>query len=337
MFAPDIAGHQALRQRLLDRLQTGRIRGSLLFTGPEGIGKRRVALELAQREICFRRNACGQCEGCRMFLGEDLPFELPNLLRITPEGKAGVIRIDQIREGLDSNNQPRFSRGVIEWASLAPPLGCHRWILVEEAHRLNESSGNILLKTLEEPPEGTHFILVTHRPEALLQTIRSRCERIPFAPLPPEEAWAVATRHGWGEADRARWAALGEGSLRFLEEPAFRRAEAQVEAWIALLGGRSFSEAGEALLPEKDSVLAQGEQLRQPLELLLRLLADLARIQAGEAPALEPWRGALELLAAQSRDLKVPQEAALESLRHLPRNLSPEPLLREVGLALQAS
>ncbi|WP_257310468.1 hypothetical protein [Geothrix fuzhouensis] len=337
MFAQDLVGHHAIRQRLLDRLQGGRIRGSLLFTGPEGIGKRRVALELARREICFRRNACGQCEGCRMVMGDDLPFELPNLLRIVPEGKAGVIRIDQIREGLDSERQPRFSRGVIEWASLAPPVGCHRWILVEEAHRLNENSANLLLKTLEEPPEGTHFILVSHRPEALLQTIRSRCERIPFAPLGPEEAWAVALQNGWTEVDRPRWTALGEGGLRFLDEAAFRRAEAQVEAWLALLGGRSFSEAGQALLPERDSSVAQGEQLRQPLELLLRLLADVARLRAGEAPALEPWREALEPLAAQPRDLRPAQEAALESLRNLTRNLSPEPLLREVGLALQGA
>ncbi|NWJ41836.1 MAG: hypothetical protein HXX12_12810 [Geothrix sp.] len=334
MYSPDIAGHQAIRERLLQRLQGGRIRGSLLFTGPEGIGKRRVALELAQRELCLRRSACGQCEGCRMFQGDDLPFELPNLLRIVPEGKAGVIRIDQIREGLDSNNQPRFSRGVIEWAALAPAMGCHRWILVEEAHRLNESSGNILLKTLEEPPQDTHFILVTHRPEALLQTIRSRCERIPFAPLAPREAWAVAQRNGWLEADHDRWLALGEGSLRHLDEAAFRRAEAQVEAWLALMAGRSFGEASESLLPEKESALAQGEQLRQPLELLLRLLADLARIRAGETPALAPWREELAALATPERNLKAPQEAALQALRHLPRNLSPEPLIREVALAL---
>ena len=334
MFSPEIMGHMATRQRLLDRLQAGRIRGSLLFTGPEGIGKRRVALELSQREICLRRSACCQCEGCRLYLGEDLPFELPNLLRIGPEGKAGVIRIDQIREGLDSNNQPRFSRGVIEWASLAPPVGCHRWILVEEAHRLNESSGNILLKTLEEPPPDTHFILITHRPEALLQTIRSRCERIPFAPLAPREAWAVAQKNGWQEVDQERWSALGEGSLRLLEEGAFRRAEAQVESWLALMAGRPFSEAAGPLLPEKDAALAQGEQLRQPLELLLRLLADLARLRAGEAPALTPWREALAAQAAKPWNLKAPQEAIFEALRHLPRNLSPEPLLREVALAL---
>jgi DNA polymerase-3 subunit delta' len=337
MYSPELTGHRALRERLLDRLNGGRIRGTLLFTGPEGIGKRRVALELAQREICLRRNACGQCEGCRMITGGELPYELPNLLRITPEGKAGVIRIDQIREGLDSNNQPRFSRGVIEWAALAPALGCHRWIVIEEAQRLNESSGNILLKTLEEPPKDTHFILVTHRPEALLQTIRSRSERIPFAPLTPDEAWAVALRQGWTEADRARWVALGEGSLRFLEEAAFRRAEAQVEAWLALASGQAFTRVAEPLLPEKESPQAQGEQLRQPLELLLRLLADLARLQAGQAPALEPWRDRLEALLPRPLDLKAAQTAALEALRHLPRNLSPEPLLREVGMALQGA
>jgi len=337
MFAPGISGHRPIRQRLLERLEAGRIRGSLLFAGPEGIGKRRVALELAQREICFRRSACGQCEGCRMFEGDDLPFELPNLLRITPEGKAGVIRIDQIREGLDSANQPRFSRGVIEWASLAPPPRCHRWILVEEAHRLNESSANILLKTLEEPPEGTHFILVTHRPEAVLQTIRSRCERIPFAPLSEAEAWEVARARGWAEADRARWSALGEGSLRHLEEDAFRRAEAQVEAWLALLGGAAFSEVSGPLLPEKDATQAQSEQLRLPLELLLRLLADLARIRAGAPPVLAPWAGRLAALAAGATDFRSGQEAALEALRHLPRNLNAEPLLREVALALRAA
>jgi hypothetical protein len=90
------------------------------------------------------------------------------------------------------------------------------------------------------------------------------------------------------------------------------------------------------LLPEKDSTLAQGEQLRQPLELLLRLLADLARMRTGEAPALAPWREVLAALTQVSRDLKAPQEAALEALRHLPRNLSPEPLIREVALSLGA-
>jgi hypothetical protein len=144
----------------------------------------------------------------------------------------------------------------------------------------------------------------------------------------------VARRNGWQEADHDRWSALGEGSLRFLDEALFRRAEAQVEAWLALLAGHAFGEHAAPLLPEKDGTLSQGEQLRQPLELLLRLLADLARLRAGEVPALLPWRAELIPLATPERNLKAPQETVLAALRHLPRNLSPEPLLREVALAL---
>ena len=78
-------------------------------------------------------------------------------------------------------------------------------------------------------------------------------ERIPFAPLAPREAWAVAEAQGWGGEDQARWSALGEGSLRWLEEAAFRRAEAELVALADELGSvreivsrllRSFEQRG---------------------------------------------------------------------------------------------
>ena len=236
MFDPSLKGHAALRARLLERLQAGRLPGTLLFAGPEAIGKRRVAMELAQRELCFRKSACGACEACRLFkggsTGEDLPVELPNLLRIAPEGKAGLIKIGAVRDS------DLVEGGVIRWASLAPPPGCHRWILVEDAHRLNGGAANMLLKTLEEPPPGTHFLLVTHRPEAVLQTIRSRAQRVALAPLSDEEAWAVAAAAGWAHDQRDAWTALAEGTLKVLDEAAFARASAQVEAWIALGANR---------------------------------------------------------------------------------------------------
>ena len=328
-FSPAIQGHLAQRRRLLERLQGGTLTGTLLLAGPEGIGKRRVALELAQRELCFRKSACGACEGCKAFATDPLPVELPNLLRIAPEGKAGVIKVGAIRDS------DLVEGGVIRWASLAPPPGCHRWILIEDAHRLNGPSANMLLKTLEEPPRGTHFLLVTHRPEAVLQTIRSRAERIPFAPLAAEEAWAVAAGSGWEASQRERWTALSEGSLRFLDEEAFARAAAQLEAWLWLAGGAPFAEAEDALLPEKDSEVAQSEQLRQPLELLLRILADAARMRAGQAPGLGPWRDALQRMAASSLDLRPPQEALATALQNLVRNPSAEPLLREVAGTLR--
>jgi len=330
MFDPLILGHRTVRARLLDRAQGGRMGGSLLFTGPEGVGKRLVAMELAQRELCFRGNACGQCEGCRMFKG-DPPVELPNFLRIAPEGKAGLIRIGAIRE------DELVEGGVIQWAHRAPPPRCHRWILVEDAHRLNGASANMLLKILEEPPVGTHFLLVTHRPEAMLQTIRSRCERIPFLPLGAEEVWAVAARAGWGEGDREAWTALAAGTLRYLEPEAFQRASDQLDAWLAVAQGAAFSDACAPLLPDKNAAASQGEQVGQCLELLLLLLADLARHREGKAPRLTSRSEAIRALAGTPLALEGPQARVFEALRTLLRNPSPDTLLREIGMVLKAS
>lgn len=329
MFDASIKGHGAIRQRLLDRVQGGRLPGSLLFTGPDGIGKRRVALELAQRELCLRRSACGQCVGCRPFKTDPLPVELPNLLRIAPEGKAGLIRISAIRE------DDLVEGGVIRWAHQASLPGCHRWILVEDAHRLNGASANMLLKSLEEPPAGTHFLLVTHRPEAMLQTIRSRCERIPFGPLPEEDAWAVAREAGWELQERGRWTALAAGTLRYLEADSYNRAVEQVEAWLALAEGGGFADVAGPLLPEKNVTAAQSEQMAQCLELLLLVLSDVARLREGKPLRLEPWRSRLEGLAKSALQIRRPMELVYGALRHLTRNPFAESLLREVGLALK--
>jgi len=327
MFDPLIMGHMPIRERLLERVRAERMGASLLFAGPDGVGKRRVAMELAQRELCFRRTACGECEGCRMFKGENLPLELPNLLRIAPEGKAGLIRIGTIRE------DDLVEGGVISWAHRAPPPGCHRWILVEDAHRLNGASANMLLKTLEEPPPGTIFLMVTHRPEAMLQTIRSRCERIPFRPLSASDAWAVARRAGWEGADRARWTSLSGGTLRYLEPEAFQRAGDQLEAWIKVAGGAGFSAASGPLTPDKTSDASQSEQVSQALEILLMLLADIGRLREGKPIRLEPWAADLARIAQSPMALEPPQARAFEALRSLTRNPSADSLLREVAMA----
>lgn len=329
MFDERLIGHRSIREKLLSRLRAGKLKGSLIFAGPDGIGKRRIALELAQRELCFKGTACGICQGCKAFWSDPLPQELPNLLRIAPEGKAGIIKVGVVRDS------DLVEGGVIAWASMAPPPKCHRWILIEDAHRLHGAAANMLLKTMEEPPPGTHMVLVTHRPDAMLQTIRSRCERIAFAPLSPDEAWAVARANGWDEAERDAWTALSAGSLRFLERGAFERASAQVDAWLRLSSGTSFREAAGPLIPDRNSDLAVSEQLRQPLELLLALLKDAARTRSGGEPALAPWRAGITKLAGSMADLKLPQDLIYQALRHLPRNPAPEPVLREIGMVLR--
>lgn len=331
MFDPGIQGHLPIRQRLMERVLSERLSGALVLVGPNGIGKRRVALELAQRELCFRRTACGECAGCLPFKTDPLPLELPNLLRIAPEGKAGLIKIGVIRE------DDLVEGGVIRWAHQASLPGTHRWILVEDAHRLNGFSANMLLKILEEPPPGTHFLLITHRPEAMLQTIRSRCERIPLKALNDAEAWEIAASSGWETTDQAAWVALAGGTLRYLDSAAFALAVAQVEAWLAIAAGQPFAAAAGPLLPEKNSPLAQNEQVTQVLELLLRLLADTARLREGRPLHLAPWQPGIEALARTSLDLKGPVETIHTAMRHLTRNPFAESLLREIAMSLRVS
>lgn len=329
MYDERLIGHRAIREKLLSRLDAGKLAGSVIFAGLDGIGKRRIALELAQRELCFKGTACGVCQGCKAFWTDPLPTELPNLLRIAPEGKAGIIKVGAIRDS------DLVEGGVIAWASMAPPPKCHRWILIEDAHRLHGAAANMLLKTLEEPPPGTHVVLITHRPDAMLQTIRSRCERIAFAPLSKAEAWAVARADGWEEAEREAWTALSAGSLRFLEREAFGRASAQVDAWLRLSAGASFRDAAAPLVPDRNSELAVSEQLRQPLELLLALLKDAARVRSGGVPSLAPWGAGIATLATSLTELKLPQDLIYHALRHLPRNPAPEPVLREIAMVLR--
>lgn len=330
MFDPGIQGHHGVRQRLAERAAAGRLPGALLLAGPEAVGKRRVALELAQRELCLRRSACGTCAGCAPFKEDPLPVELPNLLRIAPEGKAGLIKVGAVR------GNDLVEGGVIAWVHQAPLPRTHRWILVEDAHRLNGASANMLLKTLEEPPPGAHFLLVTHRPDAVLQTIRSRAERLAFGPLSEEEAWrAAAAAAGWEAAQREAWSALAGGTLRYLDPAAFERAAAQVEAWLELAGGRPFAEAASPLLPDKDSGLAQSVQVGEALEWLLRILAEAGRLAAGRPGALGPWSPRAGRLGLEASRIKRVQEAVHRNQRHLARNPYAESLLREVALILR--
>ena len=329
MFDPSLVGHQHIREYLLERVLAESFSGSMLFSGPNCIGKRRVALELAKRELCIFHNACGQCSNCLMF-SEPLPIELPNLLRIVPEGKAGLIRIGVIRD------DDLIEGGVIQWAHRASLPSYHRWILIEDAHYLNNASANMILKILEEPPVQACFILVTHRPEAVISTIRSRCERINFKSLNNDETWAVAKNAGWGDEQRELWITLASGSLTYLDSESFHRTSNQINAWISLLTGSPLTNLRDSMLPKKDVTTSQNEQLRKSLELLLLILSDIIRCRNNRTPRLKPWLLDLQRLANSSISIEQPQLQLFEALRNVIRNPNPEFVFREITASLQS-
>jgi DNA polymerase-3 subunit delta' len=169
-----LIGQDAVLSRLEEAGAEGRLAHGLLFAGPVGTGKGSAARELARRLLCrtpgaMGRGACGECRGCQLAGAGSHPDWL------TLEAEPGKeIRVDAVRE---------LGRA----AQLTPQEGAVRVALVEPAEALNAYAANALLKNLEEPPGGLVFLLVSHRPERLLPTIRSRCQLVPFRALPRAE------------------------------------------------------------------------------------------------------------------------------------------------------
>lgn len=177
----DIRGQERAIDKLQRAIESGRVAHAYLFCGPSGCGKYSTALALARALDCLVAPGQGcfiaddgdsddACAACSRIAGGIHP-DVQTLQR---QGAARIIPIATIRDE------------VIPQLALPPHEARARFFLIEEATSLQDAAANALLKTLEEPPPRTHFVLCTTAPENLLPTIRSRCQRIAFAALPAE-------------------------------------------------------------------------------------------------------------------------------------------------------
>lgn len=217
--------------KLLSRaLQGGRLAHAYLFIGPDGVGKATAARFLAAALFCRQEVSsapCGQCDGCRKFASNNHP----DFHHIRPAG--AVIKIDQVRE----------LKKILGFPPLEAEL---RIILLEDVHTMRREAANSLLKLLEEPPPGNLLLLTADESEPLLPTILSRCQTIPFFPLPPEIAAEVLLRAEPGmDPARARIIAALAGGC-----PG-RIGSLDTETLLKLLG-----EAMDRLLAEEESEAA---------------------------------------------------------------------------------
>ena len=147
---------------------------SVILSGPDADllfdEARRLAASLSCMSEDIAARPCGLCPRCRQIREDEYPY----LYTLTPTGKANIITVEQTRD-LQSFLMGKAEEGQYKVAVLA------------DAHRMNEESANKLLKTLEEPPDGTMMLLLTSKPDDLLPTIRSRCRMLTFnkaVPLP---------------------------------------------------------------------------------------------------------------------------------------------------------
>lgn len=158
---------ESLWQSIWARVMEQRLPHALLFSGPEGLGKRHFAHYMAISLLCHNKSAtgapCGQCKACAL----NKASNHPDLVYLsTPEDRKNI-SIDQVRD-------------VIDKLTLKSQFGHGKVVILRPADELNHNSSNALLKTLEEPPEGTVIILCSSRSAYLPATIRSRCQQISF-------------------------------------------------------------------------------------------------------------------------------------------------------------
>jgi len=169
MSFSDIIGQERSVSILRSALRGGNVSHAYLFSGPEGIGKRLVALNFAKALNCLSLNddACGKCIPCKKFDNENFP----DFLRVEPV--EGSIKIELIRE-------------LRKKISFRPYEGKFKVVFIYKVEDMTSGAANSFLKTLEEPTEATVFILVSHNFNLLLPTIISRCQIIQFHLIPLE-------------------------------------------------------------------------------------------------------------------------------------------------------
>jgi DNA polymerase III subunit delta' len=251
----DVAGQETAIAVLRRSISMGRVAHAYLFSGIEGCGKKKTALAFVQAVFCGKEEACGVCSSCRKIASG----QHPDLHMLEPDG--AFIKIDQVRE-----LQKELSYRPFE----APKKAC----IIDGADKLNPSSGNALLKTLEEPPGDALMILIAPERSNVLQTILSRCQSLAFQPLPAELIEARLARDGFAP-DAARVAAtLSGGSLRRAMEIGSDGVLEGRASFLARVTALNLKDV-TTLFRTAEELAADKEGLPGLLELLLSFLRDI--------------------------------------------------------------
>lgn len=271
MSFTNLIGNERSKQIIQRLLGRGRISATLIFAGPDGIGKRQFALTMAKAANCQKVPAtghavdsCDECPACKRIDAGTYG----DVTTIQPDGQ--FIKIAQTR---------LLAAEVYSY----PREGHQRFFLIDEADRLREEAANSLLKTLEEPPPTSTLILLTSRPDSLLLTIRSRAQRLNFTPLSVTEmAKFLASNYPRPEADTQLLARVTEG--RIGQATAFDLSEYRQErrTLIELLELLAAGQNRFRLLKAAEYIgKKERDAFEKELDLLTFLLRDLLLIASG--------------------------------------------------------
>ena len=295
--------------RLMSALRENRFPQAILIDGPAGIGKKRLAMEIAKALQCTDPNMrpCGHCFGCRM---ADDSGATDGWVVPMESAEAHARSSDDVSAGSKAKTIEDFKKAYIEeiqknpyrvdvfstgafisvdlirmmTSSFAMKGDRVRTVIIAEADRMNESAANAFLKTLEEVPANSYFILTTNSREKMLQTIRSRCLALHLLPLSDDEVRSEVLRVAGEEFDETTLTddviglAVGSpGKALYYAEHAKAWCKLAADFVVHSLRGNYT----DLFMELKESSLEDAYDANRFLEVLSFLLADLLREQAG--------------------------------------------------------
>ena len=235
----DIIGQEEVKQHLIRLLAENKLPHAIMLCGPKGAGKLPLALAFAQMLLCqhpTEDGACGNCSDCHMsalWAHPDLHFTFPVYKAKSSDHPISDDYLQQWREQISrtpyfdtedwledigAENQQvviyvQESDNLQKKLALKSSQGGRKVVIIWLPERMNEQTGNKLLKLIEEPPVGTHFLLVSQEPDLVLGTIQSRVQRINVPALPEQViSQALQERYAMPQDDANLLAHIAQGS-----------------------------------------------------------------------------------------------------------------------------
>ena len=285
-----ILGQETAVGTLTRALRAGRVHHAYRFEGPEGVGKELAAFALAQALVCTGDDplGCGRCSACHRAVTRsagrpESPLH-PDVAMVARNFYPAAI-IGRSRDELTEISVDQVRAIVLAHAAYPPHEGRARVFIVRHAEELSTGAANALLKTLEEPRAGTHFILLSSRGDRLLNTIRSRTLPIRFAPLPESVVRAALRDRKIPEERHDLAVELAAGSVSTALDLCDEERTAARDAFVkGVLDAVEARDLGPAV-SMAESVDRDKEQLRNDLRARGAALARAARADVAEAPA----------------------------------------------------